>query len=88
MIINAQYLIAAAVNPILGAVIDRNGHIFRYILLGGFIMLIGHVMNLLLPDCDDACWLGSIPYVFYGLAYSVQVVIIYGSVPYLIKDTK
>ena len=71
MIINSQYLVSAAINPILGTIVDKRGYIFRYSLLGGFIMLTGHILNMNLPDCDDACGMGAVPYIFYGLSYSI-----------------
>ena len=51
-------------------------------------MHLGHFINLFLPDCTDACPIASLPYIAYGLNFTIYAVISWGSVPYLINDQK
>jgi MFS family permease len=73
-------------NPVLGTLVDKNGRIFRVLLLGGIVMILGHLINILLPDCKEACWIAAVPFFFYGIQYSIRIVVIYGSVPYFLKN--
>ena len=57
-------------------------------MLGAFVNLGTHIMMLLLPNCEDACFIGMLPYMIYGISFSVYVVAMWGAVPYLINDKK
>ena len=87
MIINSSYLVSALLMPPFGLWIDKHGRLIHLLLLSTLAGLGGHILNLLLPDCDG-CWMAVIPYVLYGINNTVQEVVVYGSVPFLVDNEK
>ena len=87
MIINSSYLVSAVLMPPLGIWIDNHGRLIHLLLLSIAVGLAGHLLNLLLPDCRDTCWLAVVPYLLYGINNTIQVVVVYGSVPYLVDNS-
>jgi MFS-type transporter involved in bile tolerance (Atg22 family) len=55
MVINLSYLVPAILMPIAGHIIDKKGRIIQFLYFSGMMELIGHLTNILLPDCgpDD-----------------------------------
>lgn len=46
------YVIAAIFSPILGWFVDKYGKRMTVTLIGSLLMILAHVYNLLMPDCD------------------------------------
>ena len=49
------YVIAAIMSPITGIFVDRYGHRMTVIIIGSLFNVLAHIIELLLPDCDQ-CW--------------------------------
>ena len=89
MVINISYLVSAFLMPLAGGIIDRKGYLIYVIYISGTLNIIGHIINLLLPNCgaqDGACVQALIPYILYGVNYTMNVIVAYGAIPYVIDD--
>ena len=89
MVINLSYLVPAFLMPIAGYIIDKKGRIIQFLYFGGMIELIGHVTNVLLPDCgpdDGQCLQATIPFICYGISYTLNSLISYSIMQYVIDD--
>jgi MFS family permease len=89
MVINTSYLVSAFLMPLAGSLIDKKGYLIYVIYISGILNLIGHILNLLLPDCgpdDGNCFQAIIPYILFGLNYTLNVIVAYGAIPYVIDD--
>ena len=88
MTIEVQFLVSAFLLPTIGLFIDKKGRFIHVMMVGGFVNLGTHLMMLLLPDCEDGCIIGVLPYMIYGISFSVYVVAMWGAIPYLINEKK
>ena len=89
MVINISYLVSAILMPPAGYLIDKHGYLVYIIIACAFTNLAGHFLNLVLPDCkpeDGACAQAIIPYIFYGVNYTLNTIVSYGAIPYVVDD--
>jgi MFS family permease len=78
------YVIAAVMSPITGLYVDRYGNRMTVIIIGSLFNVIAHVIELLLPDCDQ-CWESVVPLVMLGISYTTYAVVMWGSLPYMVE---
>ena len=88
MTIETQFLVSAFLLPALGMVLDKRGRFLQMSIAGGFINLLTHMLMLLLPDCTDGCSIAILPYLIYGVSYSIYLVAIWGALPFIIQEKK
>lgn len=89
MVINISYLVSAILMPIAGHLIDKHGYLVYFLFACAFINLFGHSLNLVLPDCgpdDGDCTEAIVPYIFFGINYTVNTIVAYGAIPYVVDD--
>lgn len=75
--------------PIAGNLIDRKGYQIQVLYISGTLNLIGHLINIFMPDCaadDGDCLQAIVPFILYGINYTLNVVVAYGAIPYVIDD--
>jgi hypothetical protein len=48
-------------------------------------LLIAHLMNMLLPECETACYTEVAPLVLVGIGYSIYAAALWGSIPYVVE---
>jgi sugar phosphate permease len=77
------YIISAIASPFLGILIDKIGRRGLMIILSSVILLTAHVINMLLPDCDQ-CYSEFGPLVLIGLGYTIYAAALWGSIPYVV----
>ena len=53
-------------------------------IIGGYLTLFSHTLQLFLPDCFE-CWYSIIPIFNYGLSLTVYFVVMWGSVSFLVE---
>ena len=73
--------------PLLGALIDKIGKRLQFIQMGGLFNVLGHFIYLVHPKCT-MCFTSYIPFVLYGLSYSVFIVAEWSSLSYVIHPTQ
>ena len=87
MTIEYQFLVSAFLLPMLGAFIDKHGRFFLVMMSGAVINLLTHIFLIMLPDCED-CNIAMVPYMIYGISFSVYIVAMWGAVPFVITEKK
>ena len=60
-IIVLPYLVTIVAMPILGRITDLYGSRQKIIIFGGVLHLIGVLMQMSLPDCQEACYIAVVP---------------------------
>ena len=85
-LITVQYLIAGIAMPFMGYYSDKYGNVMRLLLVGAFVQLGMHVIQFMTPDCEDGCFWSSLPYWVYGLNYAIYVIVMWGSLSYLVEQ--
>lgn len=78
------YVIAAIASPITGILVDKFGHRMRVIIFGSLFNIAAHVIELVIPDCDQ-CWISILPLVLLGVSYTTYAVVMWGSLPYMVE---
>jgi len=78
------YTISAATSPFLGIMIDRIGRRGILVIASSIILLIAHVINMFLPDCDQ-CYTEILPLVLIGIGYSIYAAALWSSIPYVVE---
>ena len=78
------YVISAICSPVLGWFVDKYGQRMTVTLSGAFLMIIAHLMQLSIPDCDR-CWVSLGPLVLLGFSYTTYAVVLWGSLPYMVE---
>lgn len=79
------YLVAAGASPLIGMFVSKFGYRMTVTLVGNFLMIFAHAMQLFIPSCDDRCWYSVMPSNLLGFAYASYAVVIWGSLPYLVE---
>ena len=77
------YMIAAISSPLIGFFVDRFGYRNVVAILGSVVMILGHVIIIVSPDCS-MCWNSIPPLVCLGISYACYAVAQWGSLPYLV----
>lgn len=60
----------------------------QILIVGSILNLCAHLMNIFLPDCEDSCYIAIVPYIIYGINFTIFIVAMQGSMPYLVNDKK
>ena len=79
------YIISALTSPFLGYFIDKVGRRVLMVILATLFLLAAHILNMLLPECDSACYVTLVPLVFVGVGYSLYAAALWGSIPYVVE---
>ena len=53
-------------------------------ILGSAIMVVAHIYQLILPDCDK-CAISLGPLFLMGLSYTAYAVVLWGALPYMVE---
>jgi nitrate/nitrite transporter NarK len=77
------YIISAITSPFLGILIDKIGRRGLMIILSSIILLVAHVINMIIPDCNK-CYSELGPLVLIGMGYSIYAAALWGSIPYVV----
>lgn len=90
MVITLPYLVAAILMPILGKIADNYGQRMTMIYISGVINVSLHILQLMFPDClpEDKCWYPVIPYIGYGINMTIYMVVMWGSLSYIVEDER
>ena len=91
VVIELQFLVAAFLLPLFGWLIDKRGKIIHVLIFGGVVNLGTHLLTLFLPDCtedDSSCMMPLVPFMLYGLNWTIYVVAMAGSLPYMVNEKK
>ena len=91
VVIELQFLVAAFLLPLFGWLIDKRGKIILVLIFGGVVNLGTHLLTLFLPDCtedDRHCMMPMVPFMIYGLNFTIYIVAMWGSIPYMVNDKK
>ena len=84
-IVTMQYMITAILLPILGAMVDRTGNIIWYVIAGGILRLSANIIQIMIPDCDNACSISMLPYIIDGVSYAIFMGIYFTCIAYLVE---
>ena len=57
-------------------------------MIGALINLFAHILIMFLPDCAVSCNIAILPYMIYGISFSVYIVAMWGALPFLINEKK
>lgn len=79
------YLIAAIFCPILGKIVEEYGKRMTMTIAGSCFMVLAHLINAMIDDTCDRCWISLVPMVLLGLSYTTYAVILWGSLPYMVE---
>ena len=74
--------------PVLGFMTDKFGNIIWFIIACGALRVIADLIQISLPECEDACWQSVIPYVIYGISYAIFMGVNFTCVSYLVEPKK
>ena len=86
-IITVPYLISAFMMPVLGKMCDKYGQRMHIIIIGGFLTLGSHVIQMLLSDCQK-CWWSFIPIIINGIVLSIYTAVMWGSVSFIVPESQ
>ena len=87
----AHYVPLAIGGVLLGFVIEKKGAKMYFAALGGVLLVLGHILNLILPKCgavdnqdweNAACWTAYLPILTSAVGQVVFPVILMSSVTY------
>ena len=78
------YVVAAIFSPICGIFVERYGKRMTITILGSVLMVVAHVYQVLMPDCDR-CWISLGPLIILGLSYTTYAVVLWGALPYMVE---
>lgn len=81
------YTVSVVMMPLMGYIADKVGKRMTLIFLMFMFNVAGHMLNLLLPQCDK-CLIGYLPFPLYGFMYTSYVVLMWGSIPYIVPQEK
>ena len=73
--------------PITGYICDKYGKRMTISITGGFCLLFGHLIYYNHTKCDQ-CFTAEIPFIFYGMSYSIFVIAIWGSIGFIAKPSQ
>ena len=76
-------MISAVSSPFLGLLIDKIGKRALLICLSSFILIIGFLSSMMIPECNQ-CYTQVGPLVLTGIGYSIYAAAIWGSIPYVV----
>lgn len=54
-------------------------------MLSSFLLMIAHMFNMLLPECEEACYSVLTPLILIGIAYSIYAAVLWGCIPYIVE---
>ena len=74
------YSLSAGFNIILGLFCDKYGYLFPVKFAGCILMIAAHVLQIMIPDCDDACARGMIPSLMLGFSWSTLSCIMWSNI--------
>ena len=78
------YLVAAILSPICGVIVEKYGKRMTINIWGSAIMVIAHIYQICLPDCDK-CWISLGPLILLGISYTAYAVVLWGALPYMVE---
>ena len=83
----APYTVSVFMMPFMGFVADRIGKRMTLIFIMFMFNVAGHLINLIQPHCDQ-CFIGYMSFPLYGFMYTSYVVLMWGSIPYIVPQEK
>jgi hypothetical protein len=45
-----------------------------------------HVIQFSTPDCEGGCMMSTIPYFVYGINYAIYIIVMWGSLSFLVEQ--
>jgi hypothetical protein len=49
-------------------------------------MFFAHILQIIIPDCDDGCFRGVIPSILLGISYAAYSAILWSNVAFVVPE--
>ena len=56
------------------------------VLISALCAILAHIIDMILPSCDEACYIAITPVVFIGISYLIMGASIWGAIPDIINS--